>query len=112
MKAVALKFREKKFRSFYRMCILPAIIPNRKGEVKKLFITELEEHKAMVTENGLNAEFKAYKRARDLRQHTYDAMVVAQRLVETEPSEKNGTASEKARADFESAKFAFVSAYQ
>ena len=111
MKAVAMQFREKKFRTFYRIYTLPKHIPNRKGEVRKAMEDELQEHKDIITANGLQDELQAYINAQEKRQNAYDAMVAAQSAVNQEPSEKNGRALADARADFAEAKAEFMAAY-
>jgi len=112
MKAIAMKFRETKFRAFYRICILPLHIPTRTGETKKAMETELASHEKYVTEQGLKTELQVYKTARNLRQSTYDALILAQTLVKQEPSEKNGLNVEKAEVAFTKAKLAYQGAYQ
>ena len=112
MKAVALKFREKKFRTFYRICILPLHIPHRKGEAKKMIEDELAMHLQAVKDNGLQAELETYQTARDLRQSTYDAMEVAKSEVGKNPSEKAGLKAAETLAAFEAAKGAYNGAYQ
>ena len=111
MKAVAMKFREKKFRAFYRIYILPMHIPNRKGAVKKAMEEEFLEHQESVVANGLQDELAAYIAAQVKRQDTYDAMVTAKSLVNQEPSEKNGKAVTNCNAAFALAKAEFLAAY-
>lgn len=112
MKAVGIKFRESKFRSFYRIYILPYHIGKRTGAVKKAMEEELAGHKAFVKDNGLKAELKVFTDARDLRQSTYDAMVAARTEVKQNPSEKAGLLAEKTLDKFKIAKLAYKSKYQ
>ena len=112
MKAVAMKFREKKFRSFYRINVLPLHIPNRKGAVKKLMEEELAEHLEAVEANGLQAELEAYTNARNLRQDTYDAVVAAEAEASRNPSAEAGNAVVEAKLAFTEAKLDFTSNYQ
>ena len=112
MKAVALRFREKKFRVFYRICILPQHIAHRKGEAKKMIQDELKEHLETVKVNGLQAELEAYQAARDLRQSTYDAMIACKSEAAKNPSAETGLKAAESLAAFEVAKSAFMAAYQ
>lgn len=111
-KIVTLRFREKKFRTFYRICILPAHILHRKGEAKKAIADELEEHLETVANHGLQAELEAYQAARELRQTTYDEMELTKAEAGRNPSAEAGLKAAESLAAFEVAKSAFMAAYQ
>ena len=112
MKAKAMKFREKKFRTFYRIYILPMVIPSRKGTVKKAMQEELEGHWEDVKENGLQAELETYLDGQKGRQIAYDNMQKLKSEARQNPSEAAGEAALKARIHFIEVKAAFAKAYE
>jgi len=110
-KVVAMKFRETKFRAFYRIFILPRHIAKRDGEVKKAMQAELAEWQEMVEANGLQEELAAYIAAQEDRQAKYDAMIAAETELGQNPSAEAGQKPTEAKLAFAESKAAFVAAY-